>query len=182
MTGKRRKARLSAEDEQIWRYAMRNVKPLHGGPKTGSGGTAQPRPPLKPARPAFAVPNQPAAPPVRHEPLNGPANRQWARRMGRGDMAIDARIDLHGLSQAAAHARLMRFLAHAQARDLRVLLVITGKGGQGKADGERGVLRRVMPQWIRESAAGSHVLSISSAHPRHGGTGAYYVVLRRRRG
>jgi len=118
--------------------------------------------------------------------MEGPANRQWARRLARGDLAIDARLDLHGLTQASAHARLERFLAHAQARNFRVLLVITGKGGDGgrtsgNGGSERGVLRRAVPRWLRESAMSAQILSISAAHPRHGGSGAYYVILRRRR-
>ncbi len=182
MTGQRRKPALDPEDERLWRYATRNVQPLGPGHQKERAESLTPaRPALKPSRVNLSLPPQPLPPPPnpRTEPLEGPANRQWARRMGRGDMAIDARLDLHGLTQAAAHTRLMRFLAQAAARDQRVLLVITGKGKSG--EGERGILRRALPMWLRDSAVSNRILSVSAAHPRHGGAGAFYVILRRQR-
>ena len=107
--------------------------------------------------------------------------------MRRGDVAIDARLDLHGLTQAEAHSRLLRFVSIAVAQKLRVLLVITGKGSRSGRDGgrennrETGVLRRNLPHWLKQSGMSANILAITPAHPRHGGSGAYYVALRRAR-
>jgi DNA-nicking Smr family endonuclease len=102
--------------------------------------------------------------------------------MRRGDVAIDARLDLHGLTQAEAHSRLLRFVSMAVAQQLRVLLVITGKGSRSDSGGrETGVLRRNLPHWLKQSGMSANILAITPAHPRHGGGGAYYVALRRAR-
>src|ERR1019366_4885255 len=92
--------------------------------------------------------------------------------------AIDARLDLHGLTQSEAHAALLRFLRSAGARDARLVLVITGKG----RGGEPGVLRRQVPQWLGLPEFRSLVLGFEDAHVTHGGEGALYVRLRRARG
>jgi DNA-nicking Smr family endonuclease len=99
------------------------------------------------------------------------------QRVARGKQAIDARLDLHGLTQAEAHAALLRFLRAAHARDARLVLVITGKGKQG--DGERGVLRRQVPQWLGLPEFRTLVVGFEDAHIAHGGEGALYVRVRR---
>jgi DNA-nicking Smr family endonuclease len=91
-------------------------------------------------------------------------------------MEIDARIDLHGLTQAAAHRELQSFLAASIERGRRMLLVITGRGPGGE-----GVLRLNVPRWLKEGGFGAHILAVSQAQARHGGDGALYVLLRRRR-
>ena len=109
-------------------------------------------------------------------------------RLARGRANIDARIDLHGLTQAEAHAALLRFLHRAQAEGARFVLVITGKGTpatagtQHPASGERGVLRRQVPLWLGLPEFRSCVLGFDGAHVGHGGDGALYVRLRRTRG
>ena len=105
--------------------------------------------------------------------------------MARGTLAIDGRIDLHGMTQMAAHDRLHRFLRDAQAGGARIVLVITGKGRPGSEDGapgeERGVLRRRVPQWLAEPAVRGIVLGFEEAHRSHGGGGALYVRIRKAR-
>lgn len=103
------------------------------------------------------------------------------QRVARGKEAIDARIDLHGLTQAQAHATLLHFLRNAQARDARLVLVITGKGGRGDGERERGVLRRHVPQWLGLPEFRSFVVGFEDAHVAHGGEGALYVRVRRTR-
>jgi DNA-nicking Smr family endonuclease len=98
------------------------------------------------------------------------------QRVARGREPIDARMDLHGLTQAEAHAALARFLRSASARGARLVLVITGKG---ERDGKRGVLRRQVPHWLALPEFREWVIGFEDAHMAHGGEGALYVRLRR---
>ena len=106
-------------------------------------------------------------------------------RMKRGKLKPEARIDLHGMTLDRAHGALTGFILSSQSRGLRLVLVITGKGDRedpyDPAPRRRGVLKSNVPQWLRMAPLGSAVLQISEAHIRHGGSGAYYVYLRRRR-
>jgi DNA-nicking Smr family endonuclease len=102
-------------------------------------------------------------------------DKRTAERLRKGDLAIDGRLDLHGMTQDVAHAALRRFVAESAARGDRVLLVITGKGG---TEGQ-GVLRREVPRWLEQLRPA--VLRAIPAQPRHGGAGALYLLLKRRR-
>jgi DNA-nicking Smr family endonuclease len=99
------------------------------------------------------------------------------QRVARGKETIDGRLDLHGLTQSEAHGELLRFLRNANARDARLVLVITGKG-RGP---EPGVLRRQVPQWLGLPEFRSFVVGFEGAHIAHGGEGALYVRVRRSR-
>jgi DNA-nicking Smr family endonuclease len=146
---------------------------------------AQPEPPSKPKlrpTPAVAVQPKPARP--KPPPALSPMDRRTRSRVSRGAVAIDRRVDLHGLTQAAAESRLTRFLEDAQAEGAKVVLVITGKG-KATSDGrqeERGVLRRMVPLWLSAPGMRSIVVGFEEATQGHGGTGALYVRLRRKRG
>ncbi|GEO98372.1 Smr/MutS family protein [Methylobacterium haplocladii] len=114
-----------------------------------------------------------------------PPGLERRERMGlrRGSLAIDARIDLHGLYQADAHAALVGFLLRAREAGHARVLVVTGKGGDkgpASAFSERGVLRRSVPHWLRGAELGHFVLGFEEAARHHGGAGALYVRLRRR--
>jgi len=98
------------------------------------------------------------------------------RRLTRGRDAIAARIDLHGMTQDVARAVLVAFVRRAVDNGWRAILVITGKGVSGD-----GVLRRRVPDWLAESPVRDHVAGVSEAHRRHGGEGALYVALKRKR-
>src|SRR6185437_11737021 len=138
--------------------------------------TEKPASKRRPAQaPIAPPPAKPSTPPLQ------PLDRRTRQRVARGREQIDARIDLHGLTQAEAHAALSRFLHAASARGARLVLVITGKGGRG-GDGERGVLRRQVPQWLALPDFRAFVIGFEDAHTAHGGEGAMYVRLRRRRG
>jgi DNA-nicking Smr family endonuclease len=102
--------------------------------------------------------------------------RRLKQRLSRGVQAIDARIDLHGLTQSEAHAALSRFLRAAQRKEAKVVLVITGKGGR-----EHGVLRRAVPLWLRLPEFRDTVVGFETASPTHGGEGALYVRVRKAR-
>ena len=156
--------KATAEERALWRAAMRDVEP---------------------ARPAAAAPMPPPPPPPRTKTeakniaveVSGGPDRRSAARLRRGEMALGARLDLHGMTQDEAHRALVRFLEGAYETGLRTVLVITGKGsGAGE-----GVLRRAVPRWLGEARCRKLVLATSPARPRHGGEGALYVLLRRKR-
>jgi DNA-nicking Smr family endonuclease len=103
----------------------------------------------------------------------------------RGREPIEGVIDLHGMRQDEAHGALAGFLERSAARGARLVLVVTGKGGQGSDDShggfqERGVLRRNVPHWLRMAELRQLVMGFEEADARHGGAGALYVRLRRR--
>ncbi|MBL4758772.1 MAG: Smr/MutS family protein [Rhizobiales bacterium] len=106
------------------------------------------------------------------------------RRLGRGNLSFDARIDLHGMYQKEAHSRLLMFLREARARGYRNVLVITGKGRAGDRSNEPGreapgVIRRNIRHWLNEPEFSEIVTALSSARPNHGGEGALYLQIRR---
>ncbi|SDN87574.1 DNA-nicking endonuclease, Smr domain [Methylobacterium phyllostachyos] len=138
-----------------------------------------PKPAPEPPRPATAAPYQ--APPQRNAPAAG-LERTAKVGLRRGRLAIEARIDLHGMVQAEAHAALTGFLLRARAAGHAYVLVVTGKGGPGysEAFAERGVLRRSVPHWLRGGELRGIVLGFEEAARHHGGGGALYVRLRRR--
>lgn len=106
-------------------------------------------------------------------------------RMKRGKLSPEGRIDLHGMTLEEAHPALVSFVLTAHAEGKRLLLVITGKGRTGEVSGpmpaRRGVLRHQVPQWLRMPPLSHVVLQVREAHIRHGGHGALYVYLGRRR-
>jgi len=97
-----------------------------------------------------------------------------------GEVRIEARIDLHGMTQEEAFAALEAFLQRQIKRGSRLLLVITGKGGARREPDKKGVLRANLPGWL-ESLAGQHILALRPAAPKHGGAGAFYVVLKKKK-
>lgn len=105
------------------------------------------------------------------------------RRMKRGKLRPDGKLDLHGMRVEAAHSALTRFVLSSHASGKRLILVITGKGkdrdGQGPIPVPRGILRHQVPQWLALAPLASVVLQITPAHISHGGEGAYYVYLRK---
>ncbi|MCZ6511398.1 MAG: Smr/MutS family protein [Alphaproteobacteria bacterium] len=105
-------------------------------------------------------------------------DKRTVERMRRGKLPIDARLDLHGSYQDAAQADLDAFISSCAATGCRVVLVITGKGSVREGGG---ILRRRLPDWLNQPACRPHVLAFATARPEHGGSGAFYVLLRRRR-
>ncbi|MEZ5788473.1 MAG: Smr/MutS family protein [Xanthobacteraceae bacterium] len=173
--------KLTAEEHRLWAGAMRSVRPLQPGSRRASVGAdaavaeegrvvAPPDHLREASRPGRAGP----AP----TPKLAPLPRRERQRLARGRSAIEARLDLHGMTQAQAHAALLRFVQNAQAQDARFVLVITGTGARGSA-GERGVLRRQVPLWFELPEFRRYVVGFESAHIGHGGEGALYVRIRR---
>jgi len=194
MTKKRRnRPAMTAADAELWHQVARTVRPLGRGRVKPSVATepAAMIPPGSSDQRMQAVPRQgltrtPMAPATPRAGLD----RGTARKLRRGDMAIDARLDLHGLTRDAAHGALDRFLGRCRRSGRRCVLVITGKGGRRpdrdedapfmRRDGP-GVLRRLVPLWLETGANRHRVLAYQPARPGDGGDGAFYVLLRRRR-
>jgi DNA-nicking Smr family endonuclease len=168
--------KLSEEERTLWGRITRSVAPLRRH-KPSSASEAPEKPPARSL--AAACDSVPAGKPVlRIERLN----RRQKQRLARGTQPIDARIDLHGRSQAEAHAALLRFLHKAQGHGAKFVLVITGKGTRGRADGDgRGVLQRQVPLWLSLPEFRPYVIGFEPAGSGHGGEGALYVRVRRAR-
>jgi DNA-nicking Smr family endonuclease len=178
-----RRRQLSDEERALWRGFARSITPLRG---TGRGrkASAEEKDAAHAPAKALEVRVSPAPPsPARPPPL-APLGRRLKQRVARGRDQIDARIDLHGMTQAQAHRALMTFLQRAQADGARIALVVTGKGatrGERDAERERGVLKRQVPLWLSLPEFRSLIVGFEDAHVGHGGQGALYVRLRRGR-
>ena len=184
----RRKRGLSEEERALWESVAKQVKPLRKRnrvkPPAASVATepnAAPKPAAStkhPARhaasPRIIVPPKPEPPPL------APIGRRERSHLSRGRKEIDARLDLHGMTQTRAHRALFGFLQRAHHDGLTFVLIITGKGKMG-AESERGVLRRQVPQWLGLPEFRSLVVGFEEAHIGHGGEGALYVRVRRSR-
>jgi DNA-nicking Smr family endonuclease len=187
MTEKRRR-RLSEEERQLWETVASSAEPLtrrrrtvvDAAPAAESVHEAGP-----PRRNAVHKPVKLDKPPAK--PAPAPVigmDRRTRTELARGSRAIDARVDLHGLTQSLAHQRLRRFLEEAQAEGARLVLVITGKGKPLDAvttSEERGVLRRAVPGWLAGTEFRHLVAGFDEAGRRHGGGGALYVRIKRKR-
>jgi DNA-nicking Smr family endonuclease len=178
------KRKLTDDERRLWADVIRAVRPLQSrrraneppAPETLSLQQSEPGP----ERQSYH-PNRPARPQTRgnlQSPPLATLARRDKQRLARGLSSIDARLDLHGMTQAQAHVALARFLGRAQADGAKFVLVITGMGERG-AVGERGVLRRQVPLWLNLPEFRPYVLGFEQAHSGHGGEGALYVRLRR---
>lgn len=164
----RRRRQPTADELALWAAAVRDTAPLDGRPAEPA---AEPAPQPSPRNMATAKPVAVIAPSATDLPI-GRFDRPDLARLRRGSVALEARIDLHGLTEEQAHHAVDRFIELSWAAGRRLVLVITGKGG---------VLRALLPRWLAASRHRGRVLALSEAGPRHGGGGAYYLRLRRRR-
>jgi len=184
-----RRRSLSEEERALWTGVARSITPLHPRrpsaavpePTQSAALSAKPRPKAEnstPVRVRAPAPNEPPAK-KKTSPL-APLGRRLKQRVARGREAIDARLDLHGFTQAQAHAALLRFLRRAQGDGARTALVVTGKGTSKSGEAhERGVLKRRVPLWLSLPEFRPLVIGYEDAHVAHGGGGAIYVRLRR---
>lgn len=181
MTKKTPDRGLSHADAALWRHVAGTVKPLKKGDRPMTA--AIPVPPPTPPKSAPPVPKAPTTRSVLPALAPGVTpglDRRTAQRLKKGEIAVDSSLDLHGLTQEEAHRALARFLARAAETGRRCVLVVTGKGV--KAGGAGGVLRASVPRWLNEPDLRARVLAFVHAAPKDGGTGALYVLLKRRRG
>lgn len=173
------------EDLVLWQRVAQHVKPLRGHKQTLSS------PPTvkKPKHPAKLAPKI-----IKKTPLPSASSTEiietplpvdlrqgdkagldgrTQRRLFRGDFPIDRRIDLHGHTASRAETKLQTFIEDASYAGCRCILVITGKGA--------GVLKQHVPGWLKRPPLSGLVLALAEACPADGGSGAFYVLLRRRR-
>ena len=174
--------RLSEEEIALWVEVAKSVARRRGASLPA---VAEAKPDPTPPK-GLAAPKPAASEPLRKTPglpPLAPLERRLKRDLSRGRAAVDSAIDLHGMNQAQAHHALRGFLVDAQAQGAKLVIVVTGKGGKQPSTGwidEPGVLRRLVPHWLRESDMRGVVLGFEEAGRAHGGAGALYVRLRRR--
>lgn len=166
------------KDADLFAAAMADVKPLDKRRRA-----------VRPA--AEKVAAHPVQRPVRRQPPvsfepelradDRSFDRDVSRALSRRQLAPEATIDLHGMTLAAAERAVTRFLERVAARDLRVVLIITGKGL--REEGGRTITGRIRSEffgWLNRGDNRARVRAVRVAHAHHGGTGAFYVLLRRR--
>lgn len=175
--GKRRRA-LSPEERVLWAAVTKTIVPLEDASAGHEDDAAETAAPSR-SRSVSArfmrigtIVSENRLPPL------APLGRRLKKRVGRGKETIDGRLDLHGLTQSQAHAALLHFLRSASARGARLVLVITGKGARA-GQGERGVLKRAVPQWLSLPEFRAFVIGYEEAQVAHGGEGALYIRIRR---
>jgi DNA-nicking Smr family endonuclease len=165
--------RLSADERTLWRKVVESVRPLHEAAED-----------VAEAAPALAKPraaqSAPAPAPARKATPGTTLDGTWDRRLSRGLVAPDASLDLHGHNLATAYDLLDARLERAIASGARLLLLITGKPPSA-ASGRRGAIRAAVGDWLAASRHAASIAAVRGAHPRHGGTGALYIVLRKKK-
>ncbi len=194
------KKRDIGEDERaLWEEVTRDVRKTARQRRAAiAPASAEPK---KPSR--VKVREQVAQTPPPTQPLQAKVRRDsvgisgvdgsTAERLRRGRITPDATLDLHGMTQQQAHARLLAFVRRGHENGSRCLLVITGKGSDARADSDgaargfvmperskAGILRSLVPFWLEQGDTRPLVVGIQAAHQRHGGSGALYVYLRRK--
>lgn len=184
-----RDRRPSREETDLWRKITGDVKPL--ARRETPPAPDVPVPPSKNRKPAAATDlRKPAPPEAPHQLSPSPAlshgaapgvDRKTADNLRRGRMAIEARLDLHGMTQAEAHRRVHAFIEGQQEAGRRCVLIVTGKGVWRRQDGGGGVgvLREAVPRWLNEPSLRPRILAFTHAQPKDGGDGALYILLRR---
>lgn len=193
------KRTLAPEEAALWKRVIATVTPL----KAAKAKVAPVQTPL-PAREGQGVgasDKAASSSPAARKPLEAKASRthpqplpkregldrtldgSWDRRLSRGLVAPESSIDLHGHSLAAAYDRLDHGLDHAIRRGDRVLLLITGKPPRPESERPhaRGAIRAAVGDWLASSRHADRIAAVRTAHPRHGGSGALYIILRRPR-
>ncbi|CUH86560.1 putative DNA endonuclease SmrA [Phaeobacter sp. CECT 5382] len=195
--------KLTSEEVDLWHKVVEHAERLHPGSHSQPPALPLPKPkPAKPPQPrsenlleVFELGSRAKTKPARHDLKPAPARALAAnpvqmdekafRRMKRGKLKPEGKLDLHGMRVDGAHPALTRFILTAQASGKRLVLVVTGKGKDRDEPGPmpvpRGILRHHVPQWLALPPLAQAVLQVTPAHVSHGGEGAYYVYLRRNR-
>lgn len=183
--------RLTAEERALWARVVATVKPIKHECTVPPAARSEPvaKVPVSPERlvPAKRVQLGPLpkaqAPKTGSKPQPTTLDASWDRRLSRGLTSPDSSIDLHGHTLASAHAMLDQALARAIERGDRLLLLITGKPPRRESERphSRGAIRAAVGDWLAASPHAERIAAVRNAHPRHGGQGALYVVLRRDR-
>ena len=184
----------SDDDKVLWQRVITEVKPLKStielaefatifeqsdllaSPLAKPSGRMQ-KPAVKTVRPPITAPSsasvKKSTPVDLRQGERAGIDRRTQKRLFRGDVPVDRWLDLHGLSAARAESRLVQFIETAARDECRCVLVITGKGA--------GILRGHVPDWLKRQPLSPHILALAEARPHDGGSGALYVLLRRKR-
>ncbi len=178
----------SVDDDAIWQAFTKFVKPLPGRDSSPVQHTV-PHDLLD--EPAVCEPRPPQETPFETRrrqsfPVLSPGevrdiDHHRVERLQRGKLAIEGRCDLHGLTRDQARRELDQFLVRSQGRGNTCVLIITGQGKRGPLGERTSVIRSELPQWLNEPPNRQRILYFDWAHPRHGGKGACYVLLKRLR-
>ena len=188
------KHKRHASPSPLEREVSRAKRVTEGGTQHGAGGES----PLRPAHRAGHLPpkggGKPSGPPPLIPGALAGLDRRSGERLRRGQMPVEAKLDLHGMTQQAAHGAVARFVESQHAAGARCVLIVTGKGGKAadpfrpKAvpdrfsfSGGRGVLKEALPRWLNEPRLRAHIIAVQPASRTHGGEGAVYVLLKRKR-
>lgn len=181
---------LDSTEKTLWGKVIATVKPMHGGkpkpkavpvtPATADKATmakvlsAKPKPAYSDAKPKHT----PVASKITPLPHN--LDGHWDKRINRGGVTPDVSIDLHDASLSLAYARLDGALEQAISQRMKVVLLVTGKPrAHDRASGEgRGAIAAVVRDWLAASRHARHISAVRNAHPRHGGAGALYIMLK----
>ena len=191
----RRSRGLRPDERELWQRVAATANALHPERRrpADTHGPKPKKPDFEPRKFLIGATARPL--PEGHDLAPSPEQRLAAqplrmdhrahRQRTRGKFQPEARLDLHGMTQAQAHPELIRFVLSAHDAGKRLVLVITGKGKAGQDLGpipqRMGVLRHQVPHWLARPPLGNIVLQVSAAHQKHGGAGALYVYLRRKR-
>ncbi len=184
--------KLGADEHKLWGRVIDTVRPMHNvrAPVSASPSPKPVKiralPKVKPSPVTAIIPS--AIKPASRPPANPIANLQkttldgqWDRRIDKGGIIPDVTVDLHGSALSGAYARLDQALAFAILQQFKVVLLITGKPrAHDRASGTgRGAIASVVHDWLSASRHASHIAAVRNAHPRHGGNGALYIILKR---
>lgn len=177
--------KLTTDEQALWAKVARTVRIMRGksAPAAIVSEPAAPGPPPKIAKALTR-----AAPQQQHVPSpRSPVpvlDNSWEKRVRSGTLSPDMSIDLHGHNLTTAHLQLNRALSNALSQGVRTLLVVTGKPRQrndNMSNSQRGAIRAEIGHWLQTSPHADAIASVRVAHPRHGGDGALYVILRRKK-
>ena len=176
--------RLSAEERALWRKVVATVKPLAGASPLASDPEAEAAPAPAPPKPVKTASIDRI--PARRAQPGTTLDASWDRRLARGLVPPDLVVDLHGHGLAGAYDLLDRRLEEVIAAGDRLLLLVTGKppaahGRHAVRPAVRGAIRAAVDDWLAASRHAGDIAAVRNAHQRHGGAGALYIVLRRRR-
>jgi len=176
--------RLSPDEHALWAKVVASVRPLPGVavPATVEGAVPVAAPVKAKVRPVVQA-KAPAVPAPKPKPVPGTTlDGTWDRRLSRGLVSPDATVDLHGHNLSTAYDLLDARLDMAIASGARLLLLITGKPPtDDRRPVARGAIRAAVGHWLQASRHAGEIAAVRNAHPRHGGQGALYIVLRRKR-
>jgi len=174
--------RLSPEERALWSRVAGSVRALRPVARALDAQTPVPKPTRQRAD---VLPTKPPAPVPRPVRTANALDGSWDKAIGRGQLRPEITIDLHGYTVAAAHQRLERGLADAVQSGVRVILLVTGRPPRADASRLdmplRGIIRSSVGAWLAVSPHAGDIAAVRNAHPRHGGAGALYIVLRRHR-